>query len=170
MRSDKLFTRLALGAVAGFAGTVALQALRDADQKRMPEAVAPIQEDPGAFMFRKATERLPETARQYIPEKSEAIASKVLAMGYGVTFGLLFALARPKVRCVVREGILLGLGAWAAGFLGWLPKAKLMPPIREQAVKQVALPIAEHAAFGVATVTGYRLLTGRAHHEEAHAE
>jgi hypothetical protein len=47
---------------------------------------------------------------------------------------------------------------WAAGYLGWLPGAKLMPPIWKQKAHQAALPIAEHALFGLTTVAGHRWL------------
>ncbi|HTL17320.1 MAG TPA: hypothetical protein VL793_08790, partial [Patescibacteria group bacterium] len=60
------------------------------------------------------------------------------------------------------EGALLGLLTWAVGYLGWLPGAKLMPPVWKHQPKQIAMPIAEHALFGVATVAGYRWLQKRA--------
>lgn len=159
MRQSELRKRLALGALAGFGGNLAMQAIRTADQKYMPEATAPINEDPGAYMFRKFQRRLPYKARRGMGEKTEKTASKLLSFGYGLTFALVYSAARPRSRCIVREGALLGLGTWAIGYLGWLPRTHLMPAVWKQRPQQVGLSMMEHAVYGVATVAGYRCLS-----------
>lgn len=47
-------SRLAFGAVAGFAGTLAIQAFMTANQKWFPSAAPPIRQDPGEFMVESA--------------------------------------------------------------------------------------------------------------------
>lgn len=162
MFNDRLTKRLALGAVAGLAGTLAIQILLKTRQKYSPESMPPIREEPGHFMLRKAKRALPKKVRHRVPEKAEEIGSKMLGAGYGMTFGALYAAARPKTKCAVLEGTLLGIAAWTVGYLGWLPGAGLMRPIWKQRLTQAAIPVAEHAVFGLATVAGYRWLTDRA--------
>jgi hypothetical protein len=162
MRGENVWTRLALGAAAGLAGTMALNTIHKATQRWIAESSPPIKEDPGRFLLHKATQALPERARQRL-YKAEGAITRLLPMGYGMTFGVLYATARPKTRRVLVEGLLLGLVAWATGYLGWLPGARLMPPIWKHKPKQVATPVAEHALYGLATAAGYRWLSKRLH-------
>jgi len=153
---------MAFGAVAGFAGTVVIQSLLMAHQKVSPETMPPINRDPGEFMLSKAKAALPAKAQERVPHKVEAVSAKLLGLGYGMTFGALYAVARPKTKQSILEGALLGLAAWAVGYLGWLPGARLMRPVWKQKPVQVILPVAEHALYGVATVAGYHWLQERA--------
>lgn len=157
MRHESIWLDLALGAAAGLAGTMALQALHTAGQKWLPESAPPIQDDPGKFMTQKASSLLPDKVRARVPEFQDLI-SKILGLGYGATFGILYVGARRRKRTVTREGLLLGLACWAAGYLGWLPATKLMPPVWRHKPKQIAAPLAEHALYGLATTAGLRLL------------
>ncbi len=161
MKSNDFWTRLAIGAAAGLAGTMALQAARTANKKWLPQAQAPMRQDPAEFMINAAERVLPAEQRERIPEKVEALAGRLLATGYGMTFGALFGALRSNIKSLLLEGALLGLATWAVGYLGWLPGTKLMPPVWRQKPKQVITPIAEHALYGVATVAGLRQLKER---------
>jgi uncharacterized membrane protein YagU involved in acid resistance len=159
---NNLWKQLAFGAVAGFAGSMAIQALLMAHQKVSPQTMPPINQDPGEFMLGKAKAALPRKARQRVPKQVEAVSAKLLGLGYGMTFGAVYAMARPKTQRTILEGALLGIATWAVGYLGWLPAAKLMPPVWKQKPAQVIVPVAEHALYGMATVAGYRWLKERA--------
>jgi hypothetical protein len=162
MANVNLCARLALGALAGLAGTMALQAVRAANQKLIPASSPPIKKDPGEFMVKQAEKALPRSTRRRIPKKLEAVGAKFLALGYGMTFGALYAVSRPKTRLILVEGTMLGVVTWAAGYLGWLPALGLMKPVWKHKPAQVAMPVAEHALFGVATVAGYRWVKEKA--------
>ena len=155
MANVNLCVRLTLGALAGLAGTMALQAVRAADKQLMPSSSPPIKKDPGEFMMKQAKRALPRSKR-LLSKKLEAAGSKFLAIGYGMTFGAVYAAARPKTRQILVEGTMLGLVTWAAGYVGWLPALGLMRPVWKQKPNQIATPVAEHALYGVATVAGYR--------------
>ena len=154
--------RLGTGAAAGLAGTFLIQGLLAASQKWAPHTLPPIKQDPGDFMVERAEERLPEKLRGQIPEGLEKVAAKSLALGYGMTFGALYAISRPEVKSLLLEGSALGLATWAAGYLGWLPATGLMPPLAKQDPAQIAGPILSHVLFGIVTVGLYRLLHQRA--------
>lgn len=155
MTDECLGKHLLLGALAGLAGTMVMQVARTASQKALPQAEAPIRGDPGKFMVEKTKQALPERARQKIPQQLESAAVKSLAIGYGMTYGALYAAVRPQGGKPVRDGIALGLANWAIGYLGWLPKTGLMPPVWEHEPRQIAMPIAQHAIYGAATVAAY---------------
>jgi hypothetical protein len=148
-------TQLALGAAAGFVGTLMLQVMRSANQRWLPHTMPPIRKDPGQFMVETVEQMLLASAPQQIPDSVESGAAKMLAAGYGITFGALYATYRPEGGPAVEDGTVLGIAAWAAGYLGWLPALGLMPPVWRQDPAQVLLPVAQHVLYGIATVAAY---------------
>lgn len=156
-----LLTRAALGAAGGFAGTLAIQALMGISRRWLPEALPPLREDPGEFMVRQAERALPESARERIPEAAETAAAGMLAMGYGLTFGALYAAIRPRGGSPLADGLALGAACWAAGYLGWLPALGLLPPIWRQRATEAVAPAAEHLVYGMTTVAAYDWLRRR---------
>lgn len=153
--------RACLGAAGGFLGTLAIQALMGATKKWLPEAVPPLRQEPGEFMVEQAEEVLPDRIREHIPEAVETVAAQGLGMGYGLTFGALYAALRPRDWNTVLDGTLLGLGCWAAGYLGWLPALGLTPPIQKQTAAQIGGPIVDHLAYGIVTAAAYQWLCGQ---------
>jgi hypothetical protein len=161
MSDDTLIARIACGAAAGLVGTFALQGIREPSQKLLPETTPPIREDPGEFMVEQAEEVLPAEMREQVPGAAETMAAKSLALGYGMTAGTLYALLRPDAGDLVVDGVALGVGTWAAGYLGWMPALGLMPSITEQDTMEVAGPIVQHMLFGIVTVAIYQWLRQR---------
>jgi hypothetical protein len=118
--ASDMLTKTALGAAGGLAGTMAIQGLMKVDQRYAPESMPPIREDPGEFMVDWAEEALPDSARRRIPEAAEKVAAGTLAMGYGLAFGALYGMVRPRGGNPAIEGLALGAACWAAGYLGRL--------------------------------------------------
>jgi hypothetical protein len=152
---------MALGAAAGMAATFVLQGMLAASKKLLPESVPPIKGDPGKFMLRKAESLLSEERREQIPDLARQAAIQSLRMGYGMSSGALYGTLRSRGGNALLDGTLLGVGVWVAGYLGWLPATGLMPPISEQNSQQIAVPLIEHALFGIALVTAYDAFVGR---------
>ncbi len=157
MKNENLWARLLVGAVAGLTGTMVLQSIRSAEQKWLKQASPEIKEDPGRYMLRKAARLLPPAAADRL-KKTEPVTSKLLAMGYGATFGGLYGILRKTNERAIWEGLALGFAAWIVGYLGWLPATGLMRPVWKHQPRQIAAPLAEHALYGVATLSGYRWL------------
>ena len=158
--ADGLLERVALGAVAGLAGTVALQGLRTASQKWLPDTMPPIREEPGAFVVEKVEEAA-GVDKADVPQTAETVAAQGLAMGYRMTAGALYAALRPQTGNPLAGGVVLGVGTWAVGYLGWLPAWGLMPPVTEQEPEQALTAPVSHALFGIATAAAYRWLDRR---------
>ena len=153
--------RIILGAAGGFIGTLAIQALLTASQKWLPNTVPPLRQDPGEFMVKMGEEILPDSMRQRIPQVVETGAARMLAVGYGLTFGSLYTLLRPKGGSPLMDGTILGIVNWATGYAGWLPALGLMPPVWQQKAPQAIAPIAAHALYGIITVAIYNWLRER---------
>ena len=155
---DDTLTRLLQGAAAGFAATVALQGLRTASERWIPASMGPVRGDPGVFMVQQAQDALPPSKADSSPDAAETAAAKGLAVGYGVLPGVLYAALRPEGGNPLVGGAALGVGVWAAGYLGWLPAAGLMPPITEQSAEEAVGPLVRHALYGVAVAAFYSRL------------
>ncbi|MDB6022786.1 MAG: hypothetical protein JWQ04_2643 [Pedosphaera sp.] len=155
MNETSMCKQLFFGAVAGLIGTFAIGVAIKAGQKMVPDAQPPMRDDPGKFIVQKAKQALPEPVRKKVPPNVETVAAKYLGFAYGMTFGALYAALRPQGGAVLRDGLALGTGNWAIGYLGWLPSTGLTPSPREYNAKQIAVPLAEHAVYGAATVAAY---------------
>ncbi|MBC8163259.1 MAG: hypothetical protein H7Z42_18780 [Roseiflexaceae bacterium] len=90
MRDNDLMKRIALGAAAGLAGTVALQQIRTQTANAFPETVPPMRQDPGEFMVEQVEQVLPERTSEQISSGAETAAAKSLALGYGMTAGVAY--------------------------------------------------------------------------------
>jgi hypothetical protein len=132
-----------------------------ASRKWVPETAPPVKEEPGKFVIGQAERLLPARARRRIPEKAERAGAIALALGYGVAFGALYSLVRPRGGPVLTHGALLGIGTWATSYLGWLPATGLTPPVWKQKPVQVLSSIGSHTLFGVAVVGLYDWLEER---------
>jgi len=161
MIESDAFRRAALGAVAGLAGTVALALVLKSQEKIAPSAMPPMRDDPGRFMVNKTKQVLPSRVQEYVPDKAEALAANALRLGYGSIFGAIYGLSRRRGGSSLVEGPILGIAAWAAGYLGWLPATGLMRPVWKQKAHQAITPAAEHALYGMATVAAYDWMVGR---------
>lgn len=168
MQQKSVLFRLALGAAAGLIGTIILQGLRTPSERWLPQTMPPMRQDPGDYMVDKMEALLPPQMQEQVPELAEKAASKLVALGYGITAGAVYASLRPKANSVPLEGTLLGLGIWAAGYLGWLPALGLMPKPSEQNALELIAPAVRHALFGIATVGAYSWLAEREEFQALH--
>ncbi|HWB53214.1 MAG TPA: hypothetical protein VG722_03445 [Tepidisphaeraceae bacterium] len=155
---SSLIKRLALGAAAGLAGTIAIRLSEVISQKVAPQSLDPIRRSPGKHMVEQLEAPLPFKVRLNIPEVVETIASEGAGYVYGASFGALYAATRPAGGPVYGDGPVLGMICWAVGYLGWLPAMRLMNPIWKHRPAEIAGPIVRHAVYGVTTVAAYDAL------------
>jgi len=79
---------------------------------------------------------------------------QALPYGYGMTSGLVFGIATRRRRLrtapsALVAGVLLGTGVWALSYAGWLPAAKLTPPLTRQGGLHITASLLGHLAFGL---------------------
>ena len=159
--STTLATRSAEGALAGAAGTFILQGVMLVNQQFAPDIETPESEDPASFMLWQAEKLLPREAWMKIPASAETAAGIALSVAYGTALGALYGALSSQKPNLLRDGAIVGLGVWAIGYLGWLPAARLIPPVWKQEPKQMVGPIIEHLAYGFATAAAFSWLTKR---------
>ena len=147
--SASLANRMLIGAGAGLAGTAGLDVLRTVSARWWPETAAPIRKEPGTYMIEQVERALPPAVRSRLPGNLETLGSRALALGYGITASLAFALARRRSVQIHTDGVLFGIAVWAVGYLGWLPRLRLMPPVTRQEPAQVMGPLVQHVLFGM---------------------
>ncbi len=147
---------LLLGTGAGVLGTVLMQGMLEGSKRWMPQTIPPLKDDPGHFMIQQGKRLLPPAITGKIPSSAETAAARALAFGYGCTFAAAYGAVRKQDINLLLDGTALGLLTWAAGYLGWLPASRLMPPIWKQPPRQVLPNMLSHVLFGVASIAAFR--------------
>ncbi|MBV8685632.1 MAG: hypothetical protein JOZ90_07835 [Alphaproteobacteria bacterium] len=146
----KLSTRLLIGGIAGFAGTMAMTAAMRRLHRRLPEE-----------------ERYPLTPREIVDSGSRQIgiplagdAAKDVTTAthflYGAAMGAVIAAMNPDPK--KRTGAAAGLAVWLASYMGWIPAVGTLAPATRHPARRNALMIAVHLVWGWSTAAGIREL------------
>jgi uncharacterized membrane protein YagU involved in acid resistance len=146
----KLTSRLVIGAIAGFAGTMAMTAAMRRLHRRLPEA-----------------ERYPLTPREIIDSGSKQIglplageAAKDVTtaahFAYGAAMGAVIAALNPDPSR--RTGAAAGVAVWLASYMGWIPAVRTLEPATEHPARRNLLMIGVHLVWGAATAASIREL------------
>lgn len=139
------------GTVGGALGTAFMQkSMQYSD--RMPEKLQPppMEQDPGEFIVEKV-----ETRRgRALEPKAHRVAAKSLHWVYGMGWGGALGVLAPRIGMnrlgrSLLAGAAMGAGVWAVGYAGWLPRAGLTPPLREQRAGAAAGNLGAHIGYGM---------------------
>lgn len=162
---DDMMTHATAGVLGGVVGTALLRQGLKASAK-LPVRLQPTQvrKDPGDFMVMK----LEEFRGKPLPRPVRDLIAQGLHWGYGMTGGLVLGLATsrrhvPTLPAALLAGAALGAGVWAVGYAGWLPAAKLTPPLLRQGGRHIAMSVLGHVAFGLVAVAPILLLDRNRH-------
>ncbi|HEX8379997.1 MAG TPA: hypothetical protein VF619_05560 [Allosphingosinicella sp.] len=152
MKNDnpKLTSRLLIGAIAGFAGTMAMTAAMRRLHRRLPEE-----------------EQYPLTPREIVdlgskqlglPLAGEAAKDVTTAahFAYGAAMGALIAALNPDPK--KRTGAAAGVAVWLASYMGWIPAVRTLDPATEHPARRNLLMIGVHLVWGAATAASIREL------------
>jgi hypothetical protein len=155
------------GAVAGAAGTVAMDSLWyyryrkgggkepflawefSVGLKDWDDAPAPAQ------VGRRIYEGLFQTQ---LPPESAALTNNVMHWLYGLGWGAAYGIVAGTVPIRIRHGLGFGALVWSSGYVV-LPLAKLYKPIWEYDLRTLGKDLSAHLVFGLGTATAFRLLT-----------
>jgi uncharacterized membrane protein YagU involved in acid resistance len=146
----KLGSRLLIGGIAGFVGTMAMTGAMRRMHARLPEK-----------------ERYPLTPREIVDSGSKQIgvtltneaAKDVTTLThflYGAAMGAMIAAANPDPK--KRTGAAAGVAVWLASYMGWIPAVGTLEPATQHPVRRNALMIAAHVVWGSATAAAIREL------------
>ena len=145
----KLGSRLLIGGIAGFVGTLAMTAAMRRLHRRLP-----------------AKERYPLTPREIV----DSAAAKVKALpneaakdittaahfAYGAAMGAAIGALNPDPS--KRTGAAAGVAVWLASYLGWIPAVGILEPATGHPRRRNALMIGVHLVWGAATAAAMREL------------
>jgi uncharacterized membrane protein YagU involved in acid resistance len=146
----KLGTRLLIGGIAGFVGTMAMTGAMRRMHARLPEK-----------------ERYPLTPREIVDSGSDQLgvplsdeAAKDVTIAshfvYGAMAGAVIAAMNPDMK--KRTGAAAGAAVWLASYMGWIPAVGTLEPATKHPMRRNALMIAAHLVWGSATAAAMREL------------
>jgi hypothetical protein len=138
-------SRLVIGAVAGFVGTMAMTWTMRHLHARLPRR-----------------ERYPLTPREIVdsmiaPPPSAAPDITIAAhFAYGAGCGALIAAADPRIGRF--GGAMAGGAVWLTSYMGWIPAFGVLEPATRHPLRRNALMIGAHFAWGWSTSEAMREL------------
>lgn len=141
----RLGSRLVIGAIAGFVGTLTMTVTMRHLHGRLP-----------------AKERYPLTPREITdavfnpPASTAPDLTLALHFAYGAGCGALLAAADPKIGKA--GGALAGGAIWLTSYMGWIPAFGVLKPATRHPARRNAVMLAAHLAWGWSTAEAIREL------------
>ena len=146
----KLRSRLLIGGIAGFVGTLAMTAAMRRLHRRLP-----------------AKERYPLTPREIVDSGSEQLGLPIVGEAakdattaahflYGAAMGAAISAMNPDPK--KRTGAAAGAAIWLASYMGWLPAVGTLEPATRHPARRNMLMIGVHLVWGAATAAALREL------------
>jgi uncharacterized membrane protein YagU involved in acid resistance len=146
----KLRTRLLLGGIAGFVGTMAMTSAMRRLHRRLP-----------------AEQRYPLTPREIIDSGASQAALRLANesakdvttaahFAYGALTGALLGAMNPNP--AKKTGAAYGVAVWLASYMGWIPAVGTLEPATRHPARRNALMIVAHLVWGASTAAALREL------------
>jgi len=146
----KLGSRLLIGGIAGFVGTMAMTGAMRRMHARLPDE-----------------ERYPLTPREIVdsgskqlgvtlPDEAAKDITTLTHFLYGAAMGAMIAAVNPDPK--KRTGAAAGAAVWLASYMGWIPAVGTLEPATEHPARRNALMIAAHLVWGSATAAAIQEL------------
>jgi hypothetical protein len=157
------------GAVAGAAGTAAMDALwyyryrkgGGKDPILEWEFAAGVKDWDQAPAPAQVGRRLYEGFFQKeLPADKAALTTNVMHWAYGVAWGAAYGVVAGSVPLRPRHGAIFGALVWSSDYVT-LPLAKLYKPIWQYDLRTLGKDLSAHVVYGLGTATIFRLLTGK---------
>jgi hypothetical protein len=149
-RELKLGTRLLLGGIAGFVGTMAMTAAMRRLHERLPE------EESYALTPREIIDSTAEQADLELSSEAAKDITTAAHFAYGAACGSILGAAVPRAGPV--SGAAAGVLVWLGSYLGWLPAAGILKPATDHSARRNRLMIGVHLVWGAATALSMREL------------
>ena len=152
MKDDqlKLGSRLLIGAIAGFAGTMAMTAAMRRLHRRLPS------EERYPLTPREIVDSAAEAADVPLREEAAKDITTAAHFAYGAAMGALIAALNPEPSR--RTGAAAGFAIWLASYLGWIPARNVLEPATRHPPRRNLLMIGVHLVWGSATASALREL------------
>ena len=145
-----LGTRLLIGGIAGFVGTLTMTSVMARGHRRLPE------EDRYPLTPREIVDSTLEKASFAIGNDAAKDATLAAHFLYGAACGALIAAADPRPS--EGKGAAAGAGVWLGSYLGWIPGVGILKPATEHPWRRNLLMIGAHLVWGATTARAMREL------------
>ena len=146
----KLGSRLLIGAIAGFAGTMAMtSAMRRLHRRLPPEERYPLTP-------REIVDSTAEAAGAELPNEAAKDLTTAAHFAYGAACGAIVAAMNPNPS--KRLGAAAGVAVWLASYMGWIPALNVLEPATKHPPRRNLLMIGVHLVWGSATAAAMREL------------
>lgn len=149
-RKLKLGTRLLIGGIAGFVGTMAMTSAMRRLHRRLPE------EDRYPLTPREIVDSTAEAVGAELPDERARDITTLSHFAYGAAMGALIGAMNPEPS--KRSGALAGTAVWLASYMGWIPAMNVLEPATSHPKKRNFLMIGVHIVWGAATASAMREL------------
>jgi hypothetical protein len=149
-KQPPLGSRILIGAIAGFAGTLAMTAA----MRRMHEKLPPDERYP--LTPREIVDSASEQAGVPIGNETAKDVTTAAHFAYGAASGALLGIANVMLGPV--SGASAGVGVWLASYMGWIPGVRILKPATDHPPRRNLLMIAAHVVWGVSTAKAMREL------------
>jgi uncharacterized membrane protein YagU involved in acid resistance len=147
----KIGSRLLIGGIAGFVGTMAMTAAMRRLHRRLP-----------------AKERYPLPPREIVdsgaaqmgvklPGEAAKDISTAAHFAYGAAVGAVIGVLNPRPSRPT--GALAGVAVWLASYMGWIPAVGTLEPATSHPRRRNGLMIFVHLVWGWSTAAAMRELT-----------
>jgi uncharacterized membrane protein YagU involved in acid resistance len=149
-KSPSLASRLIIGGIAGFVGTMAMTAA----MRRMHERLPPSEQY--ALPPREIIDS--SSSQLHVPLSDEAAKDATTAAHflYGAAMGALISAMNPDPG--KRSGAAAGVAIWLASYMGWIPAVGTLEPATRHPARRNMLMIGAHLVWGSATASAMREL------------
>jgi uncharacterized membrane protein YagU involved in acid resistance len=146
----KLGTKLLIGGIAGFVGTMAMTSAMRRLHRRLPE------EENYPLTPREITDSVVAAADVEITDDAAKDITTLAHFAYGAAMGALLAAMNPTPS--KRTGALAGTAVWLASYMGWIPALNVLEPATRHPPRRNFLMIGVHIVWGAATASAMREL------------
>ena len=146
----KLGSRLVIGAIAGFVGTMAMTSAMQRLHKRLPE------EERYPLTPREIVDSTADAAGVKLPNEAAKDITTAAHFAYGAAMGAIVSALNPDPS--KKAGAAAGLAVWLASYMGWIPALHVLEPATRHPKRRNLLMIGVHLVWGAATVSAMREL------------
>jgi uncharacterized membrane protein YagU involved in acid resistance len=149
----KIGSRLLIGAIGGFVGTMAMTAAMRRMHARLPA------KDAYPLPPREIVDSAAGKAKVTLPGETAKDISTAAHFAYGAAVGAVIGALNPEPS--KKTGALTGVAVWLASYMGWIPAVGILEPATRHPRRRNGLMIAAHLVWGLSTAAAMREL-GRA--------
>jgi hypothetical protein len=136
----KLGSRLLIGGIAGFVGTMAMTAAMRRLHSRLPK------EERYPLTPREVVDSTAAQAKVELPGEAAKDITTAAHFAYGALMGAMISAMNPRPSRPT--GAAAGLAIWLASYMGWIPAVGALEPATRHPRRRNALMIAVHGVWG----------------------